>query len=148
MIITLDAVTTQDVSLQGRDITATPSSLTINSGSTGQLTASTLDDAGNKVSLPSYELGWSSENTAVATVDSNGLVTGISGGSTTITATYLSSGKTASATVTIGRGFNYVTIDFPGATITYASSINNAGQIVGRYVDTIGSEHMFLATPQ
>jgi probable HAF family extracellular repeat protein len=36
------------------------------------------------------------------------------------------------------------TIDVPGATATYAMTINDAGQIVGGYTDVLGTEHGFL----
>src|SRR5205085_687709 len=39
------------------------------------------------------------------------------------------------------------TIDFPGATCTGALAINNAGQVVGAYLDSVGREHGFIATP-
>ena len=45
-------------------------------------------------------LVWSSEDTNIATVDNNGLVTAIAGGITTITATSVN-GKTASCTITV-----------------------------------------------
>ena len=45
-------------------------------------------------------LVWSSEDTNIATVDNNGLVTAIAGGTTTITATSVN-GKTASCTITV-----------------------------------------------
>ncbi len=38
--------------------------------------------------------------------------------------------------------FSFTTIDVPGATDTYALSINNAGQIAGYYV--AGKAHGFL----
>lgn len=38
---------------------------------------------------------------------------------------------------------NYATIDIPGASGTAASNINNSGQIVGSYVDSLGS-HAFV----
>lgn len=44
---------------------------------------------------------WSSGNTSIATVDANGVVTGVSTGTTTITATTADGGYTASATVTV-----------------------------------------------
>jgi len=38
----------------------------------------------------------------------------------------------------------YTSFDYPGALFTYASGINNAGQIVGFYEDLNGNEHAFL----
>jgi probable HAF family extracellular repeat protein len=39
---------------------------------------------------------------------------------------------------------NFVTIDFTGAVDTIAGGINNAGQIVGGYINSDGSRHGFL----
>ncbi|MBP1963371.1 family 43 glycosylhydrolase [Paenibacillus aceris] len=52
-------------------------------------------DAGNQ------EVSWKSSNSAVATVDNNGVVTGVNTGSATITATAKDGGATASAEVTV-----------------------------------------------
>jgi probable HAF family extracellular repeat protein len=38
-------------------------------------------------------------------------------------------------------------IDPPGATFTEADGINDAGQIVGRFSDSTGATHGFVATP-
>ena len=68
----------------------------INEGATTQLKATvTPSSATNK------NVTWESSNTAVATVDNKGLVTGIKEGTTTITVTTEDNGKTASCTVTV-----------------------------------------------
>ncbi len=64
-------------------------------GYTAQLTAITKDSAGGV--LTGRAVAWHSNNTAIATVDATGLVSGVAAGSTTITAT--SEGKTASVTM-------------------------------------------------
>jgi trimeric autotransporter adhesin len=64
-------------------------------GYTSQLTAITKDSAGGVVT--GRAVAWHSNNTAIATVDATGLVSGVAAGSTTITAT--SEGKTASVTM-------------------------------------------------
>jgi uncharacterized membrane protein len=38
----------------------------------------------------------------------------------------------------------FTTIDFPGAVLTFATDINNGGQIVGRYLDTAGITRGYL----
>ncbi len=58
------------------------SSLTVD-GATQQLTAATLDQNGNPITAP---INWISNNTAVATVDSNGMVTPVGAGTADITA--------------------------------------------------------------
>jgi probable HAF family extracellular repeat protein len=40
--------------------------------------------------------------------------------------------------------FSFTTIDFPGATFTFAGAINPKGDIVGEYNDTAGVGHAFL----
>lgn len=71
------------------------SSVTLEIGETAQLTAAVSPSgAANKT------VTWSSGNTGVATVSSNGLVTAKSAGSATITVTS-NNGKTASCTVTV-----------------------------------------------
>jgi len=52
----------------------------------------------------------------------------------------------------VARGFllsngSYTPLVVPGATLTVATSINNAGDIVGYYIDGGGVERPFLATP-
>ena len=59
-----------------------PRTATINIGSTQQFTAESAPHYDN------LELSWSSENSAIATVDDNGLVTAISVGTTQIICTY------------------------------------------------------------
>ena len=85
---------------------------TIDEGKTLQLTATvTPDDATNK------EVTWSSSNTSVATVDANGLVTGIKKGETVITVTAKDGNKTATCLVHV-----------IGAPIGSSSNENMGGQ--------------------
>lgn len=70
-------------------------SLSINSGTTAQLTASiTPADAFTSIT-------WTSSDESVATVDQNGLVTGVAGGTCTITAKTSGSNKTATCNVSV-----------------------------------------------
>ena len=79
------------------EINLWPTSAIVEIGQTEQLTAAVLpSDADNK------EIEWSSDNTAVATVDANGLVTGVAKGEATITAIAKDgSGVKGSATITV-----------------------------------------------
>jgi uncharacterized membrane protein len=43
-----------------------------------------------------------------------------------------------------GGSFNFVSIDFPGATTTNAYGINSRGDVVGNYVDAAGKTHGFF----
>lgn len=75
-------------------ITLTPLNAGINVSGTVQLTAAVLDQFGNDMGLTA---SWTTSNAAVATVNSSGLVTGVSAGSATITAYY---GSVVSLTAT------------------------------------------------
>lgn len=77
-------------------VTLSPTSATIGLGGTQQITATVLpNNATNKT------VSWTTSNAAVATVNSNGLVTGISAGSATITVTTQDGGKTAVCNITV-----------------------------------------------
>ena len=77
-------------------ISVSPETATVWVGHTTTLTASVAPaNASNKT------VTWSSSNTSVATVDANGVVTGVSTGNVTITATTEEGGYTASATITV-----------------------------------------------
>ena len=83
-------------------VTVSPSTLSLESGATGTLTATVTPSNATDKSVT-----WSSSNTSVATV-SNGTVTAVGAGTATITAT-TSNGKTATATVTVtGKSVTYI----------------------------------------
>jgi uncharacterized protein YjdB len=75
----------------------TPSQASVPQGGTVQLTATPRDAGGNP--LPGRVVTWKSSDTAAATVDAGGLVTGIALDTATITAT--SEGQSGTATVTV-----------------------------------------------
>jgi lysophospholipase L1-like esterase len=80
-------------------VIVTPSSATVTSGGTTQLTATVSpSNATNK------QVSWVSSNPAVATVNSTGLVSGIAAGSATITATTSDGGFTATSAITVTAG--------------------------------------------
>ena len=66
-------------------VTVSPSSTSVFVGANVQLTATTRDANGN--TLTGRSISWASSNTAVATVNTTGRVTGVAAGSATITAT-------------------------------------------------------------
>ena len=81
-------------------VDVSPTSAIINRGNAQQFTARALD-AGNQV-VPSADFTWVSSNTAVATINSGGLATGVGIGTTTITATTANGmGHTVSGTATL-----------------------------------------------
>ncbi len=83
-------------------VTVSPASASIAISGTRQLSAVTKDSAGN--TLTGRVVTWGSSNTAVATVNATGLVTGVIAGSATITPTSEGKSGTASITVTNGTG--------------------------------------------
>lgn len=68
-------------------------------GEAAQITVSAYDYMNNEISVPASEFSWSSENTSIATVNSSGIVTGVSEGSTIITVTHVPSGNSGSVDV-------------------------------------------------
>jgi uncharacterized protein YjdB len=94
-------------------VTVVPGSTSVVVGATTQLAAQLRDSAGNL--LTGRTVTWSSGQTAIATVNGTGLVTGRGAGSATITAT--SEGKSGSATVTVTLA--------PVATVTIVPSSAN-----------------------
>ncbi len=78
-------------------VRVSPATLAIDVGRTGQLRAEPLDGSGNV--LPGRVVVWTSTNESVATVDDDGVVTGVAAGTATIRAT--SEGKTGTAAVTV-----------------------------------------------
>jgi uncharacterized protein YjdB len=62
-----------------------PETATINRGATQQFTATAFDE--NDQTVPGVTFTWASSNVAIATVDQNGLATGVGTGTVTITAT-------------------------------------------------------------
>jgi uncharacterized protein YjdB len=78
-------------------VTVAPSTASIVAGATTPLTATVRDAQGNV--MTGQTIVWSTSNAAAATVNSNGVVTGVAAGSATITATC--SGKTGSSAVTV-----------------------------------------------
>jgi len=78
-------------------VTVTPATATIAPGATQQLTASATDAGGSPVT--GINFFWVSSNTSVAVVDTTGLVTGVGGGTATISASGL--GEPGNAVITV-----------------------------------------------
>jgi uncharacterized protein YjdB len=101
-------------------VTLSPASATVNEGQSLQLTA-TLKDANGNV-LTGRSITWTSSNTAAATVNSTGLVTGVVAGSATITAT--SEGQSGTSAITV------VHLPVASVTVTPASASVSTGSSV------------------
>jgi uncharacterized protein YjdB len=83
--------------------------LSLNIGGTSTLIASVLP-----ANATNRNITWSSNNTGVATVNSNGVVTAVAAGNATIIVTTVEGGRTATCTVTVNPAavnFNSVTLD-------------------------------------
>src|SRR5437660_3714475 len=78
-------------------VEVTPATASVQAGQTVQLTATPRDAGGNPLS--GRTVTWSSSNTSVAAVSNSGLVSGVTPGSATITAT--SEGKSGTSSVTV-----------------------------------------------
>jgi uncharacterized protein YjdB len=115
-------------------VAVAPSSVSIVQGAKTQLTATTSDASGHV--LTGRTVTWLSSDQTKATVDQNGLVTGVSYGQVTITAT--SEQKTGSATVKVGDGTapvlagltltpNPVDVTSGTRTVTATAHITDAG---------------------
>lgn len=81
--VTVPGVTTSPVSTVVRGVTVSPATATLNIGDKIALAASVNADAG----VTDRTVTWASSNTAIASVDANGLVTAVAAGNATITAT-------------------------------------------------------------
>jgi uncharacterized protein YjdB len=77
-----------------------PLDVAVDVGTTGQLTAQTFDASGSAETTYWETIVWSSDDPAVATVDQNGLVTGVAVGTTRIRA-IASTGTGGSSVVTV-----------------------------------------------
>jgi O-glycosyl hydrolase len=88
------AITVNTIAVTG--VAVTPTSASIFAGQTQQLAATVSPSNASNMSVT-----WSSSNTAVATVNSTGLVTGITQGTATITVTTVSGSKTATSSFII-----------------------------------------------
>jgi glucuronoarabinoxylan endo-1,4-beta-xylanase len=106
---TLEFTKGSDVAVTG--VSVSPSADTVYTTSTIQLTA-TISPA----TATNKNITWTSGNTAVATVSSTGLVTGVAAGSAVITATTEDGSFTASSTITVEIPVNNCTFGTPLAT--------------------------------
>ena len=102
-------------------VEVSPSSPSIDEGDTQQFTAVayTADDE----EIESVGFTWESSDTSVATIDSNGLATGVRAGSspTQVTITALVDGKEDSATLTVEPVISSITVRPSSATINEGS---------------------------
>ncbi len=94
LLFACDGLGPEDVA----SVTVSPAEATLEVGGTVQLSATLMDDQGQVLS-DGLTASWSSSSSAVATVDTTGLVTGVAAGSATITASIGTAGGTAQVLV-------------------------------------------------
>jgi uncharacterized protein YjdB len=131
-------------------VTVTPAAPNVTVGQTVQLTATPFSATGQP--LTGRTTTWSSSASAIATVSSSGLVTGVSAGSAVITATI--EGKTATATVTVSAGqIATVTVAPLSATVNVAwttnltaTARNSNGTVISGVTFTWSSSNASIAT--
>lgn len=98
-------------------VTVAPANASVLTGSTQQLTVTVRDSAGQ--ALTGRTVSWATLNASVATVNSTGVVTGVSAGTVTITATV--DGIVGSATMTVQTpppGITTLSVSPTSATVT------------------------------
>lgn len=113
-------------------VAVVPGSGTVSVGSTMGLTAVAYDSAGG--TLAGRSVTWASGSPAVATVDSKGVVTGVTAGTAQITATV--EGRSGSATVTVARVPVASVAVSPGA---LALTVGQAASLVATASDAAGN---------
>ena len=139
---TATCLVTAVVSVTG--VRLSPSTATIGLGQSAPLTAITIP-----ANATNQNMTWSSSHPSVATVTASGnpgMVTGISGGSTTITGTTQDGQKTAICLVTVAMGAQWARIPSGGASSNLASlavdgdgNVYVAGSISGTGIYDFGN---------
>ena len=105
-------------------VSVSPSSISLSKGNTSDLTATVLPENASVKTV--Y---WSSSNPNVATVDSNGTVKAVGGGSAIITVTTEDGSKTAECTVTVLVSVDSVSLNKTSLTLAKGSSEKLAATI-------------------
>ena len=125
-VVQVTSDTTAHVSLTMRStvdhLGITPANPSVAIGATTPLTATAYDAAGDVVLTTASKLTWASSDTTKATVDAgSGVVTGVAAGTPTIRVTDSESGKTGSATVSVGAsgGSGAGTVQIVGSATLY-----------------------------
>lgn len=108
-------------------VAVSPTSVTVGTGGSTELTATLRDIDGNVLS--GKTVSWSSDNTGVASVAGSGVVSGMAEGSTVVRAASEGYSGTATVTVTVGTPLAGVSISGPselsyGVSTTYTASVS------------------------
>lgn len=112
----LSAYKVRPFTVKAESITLNNSELTLTVGETAQISATVLpEDTTDKT------VAWTSSNSEVATVDADGIVTAISAGATTISATCGNLSATCAVTVTANSGISDINSSDISVTTTYGT---------------------------
>ena len=103
-------------------------------GETGQFTA-LVYDSGKKI-IPDAVVGWTSSHPAIASVDANGLVTAVSGGTTQVTASSGGESTSRPVHVEIARVPSRIELNISEATL---NSLGQSLQLDARVYDADGA---------
>ena len=118
-------------------ITIDPPNPTVSQGLTTQLTAAGTDSNGNAITLTGgtsctgTTVCWSSSTPSVATISAGGLLTGVSAGTSTISAASGTATATTTATVTLGNVTNLV-ISPSSITLTVSSTATGSNCLTAK----------------
>jgi len=135
------SITVTAVSPVVTTVTVSPPSASIDVGATASLTATVRDAQGNVMN--GQTVTWTTSNGSYAAVNSNGVVTGVSAGQATITAT--ASGKTGTSTITVsaptppGNGTLLFSEDFENANIGSRGWYDNTSVLLSTTEHVTGS---------
>ncbi len=99
-------------------VTVSPATATVSVGGTTPLTATIAPS-----NATNQNVSWSSSNTAVATVNASGVVTGVTAGTATITVTTQDGNRTATSAITV----NNTNVPVTGVTVSPATASINVG---------------------
>jgi trimeric autotransporter adhesin len=153
---TLNAITASaniTVTANQERLAIAPGNLNIMAGNTGTFTLTYYNSQGTQAPVPSGVV-WSSTNNNIATVNQQGVVTGIAAGQTDVTATLTA--LTASATVTVSANGQLATITLTPATVleinkaqsstVTATGYNSAGTAIPGLTFSFTSNNNALVT--
>ena len=139
-----DSVTVTTAAPQVTRVEVSPATATVNRGQTQQFTATAFD--ANNDPVPGATFTWTSSNTNVATIDSNGLATGVGIGTTTITAE-TSDGAggtvsgTASLTVQVPLVINEILADPPAGIAGDANRDGTGSTTADEFVELVNNSN-------
>ena len=127
-------------------VSVSPVAVTLNVGDTTALTATVLPaDADDK------NVVWSSSNPAIATVNANGVVSGVASGNVVITVTTVDGGKTATCNATVDESsHDYVDLGLPSGIKWATMNIGATGETeYGKYYQYgKGADDYFVTSGQ